>query len=160
MKKMQTRPANSLYDPIRANFYIKNFYIHFSKYEQFQNLTEEKINEIENFIQYWQEGITFKNCDNLAEKYYKTLFYLQNYISAPFDEKAYFLIKALDPELEILETYIISNTKEELKNNLLKAFGFVALHMIKIEKDYQKRFLPQKDLNFARILEKRESTQN
>ena len=60
---MQTRPANSLYDPIRANFYIKNFYIHFSKYEQFQNLTEEKINEIENFIQYWQEGITFKNCD-------------------------------------------------------------------------------------------------
>lgn len=154
---MQAKRVTTTYNSLYDGWHVKSFYQMIPKYEKMQALTPEKIAEIDQFLNAWLSSVTYQNCKTIRERYYKTIFYLQNYLSAAFDEKAYFLVKAVDPDLELLEMYVISNTKAELKQNLQNAYGFIPLQLVLIEKDYQKLFMPDKKLDFGLILEKREN---
>lgn len=72
---------------------------------------------------------------------------------APFDEKVYFLIQAVDPNVEILQTYEISNTKKEAKENLFQRFGFADLHLARMEQAYAEKFLQPREWRFEQMAE-------
>lgn len=153
MIKMDYKNATRYYDVRWVSEYPKYFYERYHFFQKFQTITEKNISEIENHLQIWIASETYQSCQNIKQKYLKTLFYLNEYLMAPFDEKVYFLIQAVDPNVEILQTYEISNTKKEAKENLFQRFGFADLHLARMEQAYAEKFLQPGEWRFEQIAE-------
>ena len=148
---MEYKKSNRVYDSRWAFNYPKYFYERFHFFQNFQALTEENILALEHFYQIWIKSETYRSCKNVKQKYLKTTFYLNEYIRAPFDEKVYFLIQAIDPNVEILQTYEISNTIKEAQENLLQRFGFADLRLARMEQIYAQRFLQPEQWKFEEM---------
>ena len=138
---MKTKQAMSMYNKILEKDYVKHFYQSNNLFSKFENLTEEAIAETQNFLNLWINSPTFTQSISLREKYIKTIFYLNRMILAPFDEKVYFLINAIDPDLQILATYKQSKESKELKKNLYEQFGFISRSLLIYENVYYNKFL-------------------
>lgn len=142
---MEYKKANRIYDLRWSSRYPQYFYERLRFFQRFETITEEKMEELEGHIQKWMQNKIYKSCQNIKQKYIKTIFYLNEYTIASFDEKAYFLIKAIDPDVTVLQTYEICSTKKEVEENLLQRFHFVDLRLARIEQAYAEKFLqPEK----------------
>ena len=71
---------------------------------------------------------------------YRLIFDTDFYEMLTGDEMAYFFIKIVDPDLLALECYEAANTKNELRDLLLKNFGYCDTKLIFLEKHFNTYF--------------------
>lgn len=148
---MEYKKASRFYNAKWVAYYSKYFYQSYHLFQRFQRLSEDKVEQIWPILQIWRESATFQTCQNMKQKYLKTLFYLNEYTMGDFDEKAYFLIQAIDPDVQVLQMYEISCTMKEAKQNLLQKFGFADLRLARIEQAYAEKFLSPEQWRFEQM---------
>jgi len=56
------------------------------------------------------------------------------------DEKAYFFIKIIDPELDFLKAYESGNKLEEIREYFLRTYQLFDIQLIRLEKAYNDKF--------------------
>ena len=71
---MDYKNATRYYDVRWVSEYPKYFYERYHFFQKFQTITEKNISEIENHLQIWIASETYQSCQNIKQKYLKTLF--------------------------------------------------------------------------------------
>lgn len=115
---------------------LKRFYKSL-KHVCFRELTEKRRKEIEIMVERLRPYFTSKSNSQLCLMCFtaeKMRVSNRNYGINSDAEKIYFYLKMVDPTFKFLEIYEAANTKEQLKDFLLKNYHFNDPNIIRIEK--------------------------
>ena len=154
---MKAKIATQKYNFDNTLFYKKKFFEREEEYTEFAGIDYEKINEVNNFALFWQQSPDFINSPSFLNRLNKTFFYANECLIGTFDEKALFLILALDPKLHMLRTYkLYSSNKDQLKTAFQQNFGVYSPKIIKLENSYAKRYLKLRE-NENQLMERKKN---
>ncbi len=121
---------------------INRFY-HSLKFTRFNTLTKERAFEIDEYVNNWHTLFYNNSYGFLTLMTFTSLELLlrpNKYHLLNDDEKAYFYIKMVDPDLLFLEAYECANTIDERLELLKKNFGFYDSALIYLEKNLNNHF--------------------
>lgn len=130
--------------------YIRNY--------TFESLSDEKIKELDDFVDYWRYYFTNDYAGLLSTMTFtaeKMIVSNGRYGVKTWEEKAYFYIKIIDPDFLFLEAHETGNTMQEIKDLCKLNFGIYDPYLIELEKRLYKRLQIKEDLwSRERILRK------
>lgn len=109
----------------------------------FRSISDERRKELDDIVEHYRYFFVSQTCGTfnlmtlVAERLITSY---KNYGLQNDDEKAYFYIKIVDPNLMFLEVYEAANKKDEIKDLCLKNFHLHDKYIIYLERLLNNRF--------------------
>lgn len=125
--------------------YFKKFIILLPLVKSFDNVTEQRLEHIEN------QAILYKEIPNINLNYqtciYNILYQAQVLELNNIQEQLLFFIKVMDPELTLLKIYSEESNYKNIEKRSLEELGFFHKILIKDELLYYQKFCPNKKIS-------------
>lgn len=138
---MHYQGGNIMYTHINKKS-ILNFYKNLN-FTKFLKITEERKEELDNIV---AKNVTYFRNSTIGNLTLMTLLSerlttsYKNYGLQNGDEKAYFFVKIIDPDLQHLAIYEAANKIEDVKEFSIKNFNYYDKYLITLEKHLNERF--------------------
>lgn len=131
-----------MYTYIEKKNILLNFYRNLN-FKGFKTITEERKEELDKIVLRWFpkfQEYNLTGLDLISFVARRLVFSAEFYGLLSGDEKAYFFINMVDPNLIALECYESSSTKKEIEYYSLLNLKFYSKALIVIEKYYNEKF--------------------